>query len=43
MGRGIANIRSRANLVNGKVSWKESRDGGNVFSLHVDAKDGKAY
>ena len=43
MGRGIANIRSRANLVNGKVSWRESRDGGNVFSLHVDARDGKAY
>ena len=40
-GRGIANIRSRANLVNGKVAWRESRDGGNVFSLHVDAKDGR--
>ncbi len=35
-GRGIANIRSRANLVNGRVSWKESRRGGNVFSLRID-------
>jgi signal transduction histidine kinase len=34
-GRGIANIRSRANLINGKVNWKESRRGGNVFSLRV--------
>jgi signal transduction histidine kinase len=35
-GRGIANIRSRANLINGKADWKESRRGGNVFSLRVD-------
>jgi ligand-binding sensor domain-containing protein/two-component sensor histidine kinase len=34
-GRGIANIRSRANLINGKVGWKESRRGGNLFSLRV--------
>lgn len=34
-GRGIANIRSRANLINGKVDWKESRRGGNVFSLQL--------
>ncbi len=34
-GRGIANIRSRANLINGKVVWKESRSGGNVFSLRI--------
>lgn len=36
-GRGIANIRSRANLINGKVAWKESRRGGNLFSLRVDS------
>ncbi len=34
-GRGISNIRSRANLVNGRVAWKESRRGGNLFSLSV--------
>ena len=34
-GRGISNIKSRANLINGKVSWKESRRGGNVFSLKI--------
>lgn len=35
-GRGIANINSRANLINGKVEWRESRKGGNVFSLNLD-------
>ena len=39
-GRGIANIRARANLINGKVSWKESRRGGNVFSLKVAQTNG---
>ncbi|MEO8574250.1 MAG: two-component regulator propeller domain-containing protein, partial [Pyrinomonadaceae bacterium] len=39
-GRGIANIRSRANLINGKVNWKESRSGGNIFSLKVGATNG---
>jgi len=34
-GRGISNIRSRANLINAKVAWKESRRGGNVFSLRM--------
>lgn len=37
-GRGISNIKSRANLINGKVAWKESRRGGNVFSLRIDPK-----
>ena len=35
-GRGISNIRSRANLIHGDVAWKESSRGGNVFSLRVD-------
>ena len=35
-GRGISNIRARANLINGRVAWKESRRGGNVFSLKVN-------
>ena len=35
-GRGVSNIRSRANLINGRVSWKESRRGGNVFSLRLE-------
>jgi len=34
-GRGVSNIRSRANLINGQVEWKESRRGGNVFSLRL--------
>jgi signal transduction histidine kinase len=37
-GRGIGNIRARANLINGKVTWKESRRGGNVFSLRVEGE-----
>ncbi|MEP7149608.1 MAG: two-component regulator propeller domain-containing protein, partial [Acidobacteriota bacterium] len=41
-GRGIANIRSRANLVNGKASWKESRRGGNVFTLRIGPTSGAA-
>jgi signal transduction histidine kinase/ligand-binding sensor domain-containing protein len=35
-GRGISNIRSRANLINGRVSWKESGQAGNIFWLRVD-------
>jgi signal transduction histidine kinase len=34
-GRGIANIRSRANLIDGKVGWKERSKGGNIFLLRV--------
>ena len=34
-GRGISNIRARANLINGRVAWKESKEGGNVFSLRI--------
>jgi signal transduction histidine kinase len=40
-GRGIANIRSRANLINGKVAWKASRQGGNVFTLRIDSTNGR--
>jgi signal transduction histidine kinase/ligand-binding sensor domain-containing protein len=36
-GRGISNIRSRANLINAKVAWKERRKGGNIFSLRIPA------
>ena len=39
-GRGISNIRARANLINGRVAWKESRKGGNVFSLRVGVGNG---
>ena len=38
-GRGIMNIRSRANLINGRVAWKESRRGGNIFSLRVRSRN----
>jgi signal transduction histidine kinase len=34
-GRGIANIRSRANLIGGRVGWRERAKGGNTFSLRV--------
>jgi signal transduction histidine kinase len=34
-GRGIANIRSRANLVGGRVVWKERTAGGNIFTLQI--------
>jgi Signal transduction histidine kinase len=37
-GRGIANIRSRANLVGGRVVWKERAAGGNVFTLRIPRK-----
>ena len=40
-GRGISNIRSRANLIHGEVAWKESRSGGNVFSLRVQLTNEK--
>ena len=38
-GRGISNIRARANLINGKAVWKGSRDGGNVFSLKIGGNE----
>jgi signal transduction histidine kinase len=34
-GRGIANIRSRASLINAKTAWKKRRTGGNSFSLRI--------
>lgn len=34
-GRGITNIRSRANLINADVDWRESSKGGNVFLLRI--------
>ncbi|MEP7074232.1 MAG: ATP-binding protein [Acidobacteriota bacterium] len=34
-GRGIANIRSRATLINAHVDWKERQKGGNVFTLRI--------
>lgn len=39
-GRGISNIRSRANLINGRVSWKESGQAGNIFWLRVGGAPG---
>jgi signal transduction histidine kinase len=41
-GRGISNIRARANLINGKVAWKESRRGGNAFTLRIGPTSGAA-
>src|SRR4030095_12614814 len=40
-GRGIANIRARANLIRARVAWKESMDG-NVFSLKLGMTNGTA-
>ncbi len=34
-GRGISNIRARANLIGGKVTWKKRSSGGNAFTLRV--------
>lgn len=34
-GRGIANIKARASLVNAKVAWKELRGGGNRFAMSI--------
>ena len=35
-GRGIANIRSRANLIGGRAAWKANGRGGNTFSLRIN-------
>ena len=35
-GRGIANIKARASLVNAKVAWKELRAGGNRFAMSIE-------
>jgi signal transduction histidine kinase/ligand-binding sensor domain-containing protein len=37
VGRGIANIRARASLINAKVHWSLERENGNRFTLEVDA------
>lgn len=37
-GRGIANIRSRASLINADAVWLDPGDGGNVFRLRVGGK-----
>ncbi len=34
-GRGIANIRSRANIINARIAWSERPEGGNLFSLAI--------
>ncbi|MGB7201657.1 MAG: two-component regulator propeller domain-containing protein [Pyrinomonadaceae bacterium] len=35
-GRGIANIRARASLINAQVAWNETERGGNRFSLTLE-------
>ncbi len=35
-GRGIANIRARASLINAQVAWNENERGGNRFSLTLE-------
>lgn len=37
-GRGISNIRSRANIINAKIAWEEGTEGGNFFSLEIAGK-----
>lgn len=39
-GRGISNIRSRANLINAEIKWQQPSDGGNCFSLEKGEKIG---
>ena len=36
VGRGIANIKSRAGITSAKISWESPRKGGNLFSLKID-------
>jgi signal transduction histidine kinase len=35
-GRGISNIRSRANIIGARIAWKERARGGSIFSLTID-------
>ncbi len=39
-GRGIANIRSRASIIEAEVGWAAGRGGGNVFSLTIMPRNG---
>jgi signal transduction histidine kinase len=33
-GRGVANIRARASMINAEVDWKKRNGGGTIFTLH---------
>ncbi len=37
-GRGIANIKSRASLIDAKIEWEQQAEGGNLFSLELAGK-----
>ena len=39
-GRGISNIRSRANIINAEIAWNDRPGGGNLFSLEIAGKGG---
>lgn len=39
-GRGISNIRSRANIINAEIVWNDRPGGGNLFSLEIAGKSG---
>src|SRR4029077_9458648 len=34
-GRGLANMRARASLINAEISWEKADEGGTVFTLQV--------
>jgi len=34
-GRGISNIRSRANIIGAVIGWTAGREGGNIFTLAI--------
>ena len=40
-GRGISNIRSRANIIGARIAWKERPQGGCIFSLTIDRANKK--
>jgi signal transduction histidine kinase len=40
VGRGISNIRSRANIINAEIRWAKRPAGGNIFSLEIAGKGG---
>ena len=41
-GRGVANIRSRANLIGAKVKWKVDKEGWNAFTMTLEGSQAAA-
>jgi signal transduction histidine kinase len=41
-GRGVANIRARASMINAEVNWAKRDGGGTVFRLHKEGAGGNS-